>query len=513
MILDEAHTIKNRSTKGAQAACALRARYRWCLTGTPVQNNLDELQSLIKFLRIEPFDDIAVWKQKIDRPMKQNQETLALQRLGALMSVIMLRRTKEVLKKDQQKLDDEEAAAADARRTSGGSEGRLPAVEKKAAANRMKLPERKVIPIACVFDTAEKAFYQKLEDRTEQSLEKLLGKQGKGFYGKDEPKLNMTSALVLLLRLRQACNHPLLIVGKINKDKEAFVGMGSGQQSGGRKNKKEQELEKEVDNIADLFGGLNVEVKQCAVCMLDLPKEEVQRGEVNCLACREDLEAVQAAELSREKRKEKKREKRRSEMRRQRRVTDPEDDGEDGDRSGLIDSQAEGPESGEEPDDDEDDDSGSMAEVTDDDGSGTERRPRNPRRNVPDKGEEDDLDERAHQIVMSTKIRELMKILRTEKKDRKKVIVFSQFTSMLDLVEPFLVKERMAYTRYDGSMKNDHREASLARLRGDDGKKKGSGGGWCGVLLCSLKCGALGLNLTAASRVVILEPFWNPVST
>ena len=102
LILDEAHSIKNKATKGAQAACALRARYRWALTGTPVQNNLDELQSLVKFLRIEPFDNVAVWKQKIDLPMKQGKETLALQRLGALMSLIMLRRTKEVLKKDQE---------------------------------------------------------------------------------------------------------------------------------------------------------------------------------------------------------------------------------------------------------------------------------------------------------------------------------------------------------------------------------------------------------------------------
>ncbi|OCK73707.1 hypothetical protein K432DRAFT_264074, partial [Lepidopterella palustris CBS 459.81] len=82
-----------------------------------------------------------------------------------------------------------------------------------------------------------------------------------------------------------------------------------------------------------------------------------------------------------------------------------------------------------------------------------------------------------------------------------KVIVFSQFTSMLDLVEPFLRRNGYVFTRYDGSMRNDLREASLNKLRTDKRTR---------VLLCSLKCGSLGLNLTAASRVVILEPFWNP---
>jgi SNF2 family DNA or RNA helicase len=100
----------------------------------------------------------------------------------------------------------------------------------------------------------------------------------------------------------------------------------------------------------------------------------------------------------------------------------------------------------------------------------------------------------------STKIRHLLRILHRETPEHK-TIVFSQFTSMLDLIEPHLKHGSIGYVRYDGSMRPDAREASLNSLRNNPKTR---------VLLCSLKCGSLGLNLTAASRVVIVEPFWNP---
>lgn len=466
LILDEAHSIKNKSTKGAQAACALRARYRWALTGTPVQNNLDELQSLIKFLRIEPFDNIAVWKEKIDSPMKQGREALALQRLGALMSVIMLRRTKEVLMKDQDiqdgKLEGSDECSNHERANSNLSQ--------------MRLPERHVKSVVCQFNSQEKAFYEKLEARTEQSLEELLGKNFSG----EGPKLNMTSALVLLLRLRQACNHPLLAAGKINRDKEAFVGVGS--QPGGTRSKKKEGLDKEVDDIADMMGSLSVEAMKCETCLLSLTREEGQRGETKCKECKEDLEMVQLPNPAEKGHTPKKKERRN-----RRRISDSEDD--DDERGNCpLEPEAvgfRGTQGGK---------GSHMEPPTGNSGSGDPC--------------EDIYDSRGNRLAISTKIKYLLEILRNEKQDNKKVIVFSQFTSMLDLIEPFLHREGMVFTRYDGSMRNDVREASLTRLR-----ESKQGKNWCGVLLCSLKCGALGLNLTAASRVVLLEPFWNPVCT
>lgn len=55
IILDEAHSIKTRSTTTARACFALKTQYRWCLTGTPLQNRIGEFFSLIRFLNIRPF--------------------------------------------------------------------------------------------------------------------------------------------------------------------------------------------------------------------------------------------------------------------------------------------------------------------------------------------------------------------------------------------------------------------------------------------------------------------------
>lgn len=55
VILDEAHCIKTRTTMTAKACFALQTEYRWCLTGTPLQNRIGEFFSLIRFLNITPF--------------------------------------------------------------------------------------------------------------------------------------------------------------------------------------------------------------------------------------------------------------------------------------------------------------------------------------------------------------------------------------------------------------------------------------------------------------------------
>lgn len=57
VIIDEAQCIKNKATKAAQAASHLQALTRFCMSGTPMMNNVGELYSLIHFLRIKPYNE------------------------------------------------------------------------------------------------------------------------------------------------------------------------------------------------------------------------------------------------------------------------------------------------------------------------------------------------------------------------------------------------------------------------------------------------------------------------
>jgi len=55
VILDEAQCIKNKETQSSKGAHLIEATYRWCLTGTPMMNGVQELFPLIRFLRIKPY--------------------------------------------------------------------------------------------------------------------------------------------------------------------------------------------------------------------------------------------------------------------------------------------------------------------------------------------------------------------------------------------------------------------------------------------------------------------------
>ncbi|KAF2479719.1 SNF2 family N-terminal domain-containing protein [Neohortaea acidophila] len=94
VVLDEAHQIRNPSTGVSKACCKLPAQRRWAVTGTPVQNRLDDLGALIKFLRIEPFDDPTVWSQHIIAPFRAASEHV-ITHLRLLVDNITLRRMKD----------------------------------------------------------------------------------------------------------------------------------------------------------------------------------------------------------------------------------------------------------------------------------------------------------------------------------------------------------------------------------------------------------------------------------
>ncbi|KAI6382879.1 hypothetical protein MCOR25_000394 [Pyricularia grisea] len=543
VILDEAHSIKNRNAKATKACCALRSEFRWCLTGTPMQNNLDELQSLVSFLRIPPYDDLKHWREYIDQPMKNGKGHLAIRRLHSLLRCFMKRRTKDVLK-EEGALNPGGKKALEAAAKKG--DGQMP------PAPAFKVTERKVVTVTAEFSPAERKFYNRLEDRADESLQRMM----KG-------KVNYANALVLLLRLRQACNHPRLVGIKMEKEKDA-LSMDTAQPV-------KSATDADVDALADMFGGMGVESKQCDVCMSNLSKDEVSAGKVVCEACDKDRAAFnnegpdrrRSKKIKKKVIKEEVKVEAKSRKARHRPAVldsdDEEDDGswivgedqrgslrlgkaggeedencegggewlntedsihhsedEDGSRldSFIVDDEKEDRSRTQNPDSEEDSSLVSVSKLASkqgsqqadsDSGSGSGSETDSDLDSGVDESEYDSADDAfAHEengrVVPSAKIRQLLEILHKEVHEHK-FIVFSQFTSMLDLVAPFFDREGFKYTRYEGSMKNDLREESLHSLRNDPKTR---------ILLCSLKCGSLGLNLTAATRVVILEPFWNP---
>ncbi|XP_036199838.1 transcription termination factor 2 isoform X3 [Myotis myotis] len=92
IVLDEAHNVKNPRVQTSIAVCKLQARARWAVTGTPIQNNLLDMYSLLKFLRCSPFDEFNLWKSQVDNGTKKGGE-----RLSILTRSLLLRRTKDQL--------------------------------------------------------------------------------------------------------------------------------------------------------------------------------------------------------------------------------------------------------------------------------------------------------------------------------------------------------------------------------------------------------------------------------
>jgi superfamily II DNA or RNA helicase len=99
----------------------------------------------------------------------------------------------------------------------------------------------------------------------------------------------------------------------------------------------------------------------------------------------------------------------------------------------------------------------------------------------------------------SSKLECLVEALEDAVADGHKALVFSQWTSLLDLVEPALGAAGIRFTRLDGSTRD---RPGVVREFQDEGGPP--------VLLASLKAGGTGLNLTAADHVFLLDPWWNP---
>ncbi|RWA06867.1 hypothetical protein EKO27_g8230 [Xylaria grammica] len=85
--------IRNRSSQIFHLLCQMKAEYRWCLTGTPIQNSLNDFGALLKFIRVPPFEDQSSFDKYILEPVEKRRKD-AMKMLRDVVAATCLRRTK-----------------------------------------------------------------------------------------------------------------------------------------------------------------------------------------------------------------------------------------------------------------------------------------------------------------------------------------------------------------------------------------------------------------------------------
>jgi len=192
VVLDEAHVVRNQRTLASKVCCALKAEHRWCVSGTIIQNSLDDVFGIMKFLQHEPWCLPAFWKAAITAPAsadgaefdaEHREESLkiALDRVRRLLGPIMLRRTKDSVTKDGKPILT------------------LPPIETKT--------------IKVEFSESEREFYNAVLARSQEVFE--------GFVESNTASRAYFQIFSLLQRLRQTCDHiSLTVKAKIDEDDE-----------------------------------------------------------------------------------------------------------------------------------------------------------------------------------------------------------------------------------------------------------------------------------------------------
>ena len=165
VVLDEAQNIKNPETKQARAARALTAGYRIALTGTPVENNVGDLWSIMEFLNPGLLGTQTDFKRRFFVPIQANSDVQAIERLKALTGPFILRR----LKSDRTIIAD--------------------------------LPEKMEMKVYCNLTREQGSLYAAVVDEAMETLTAADGIRRRGVV------------LATLSKLKQVCNHPAQFLG------------------------------------------------------------------------------------------------------------------------------------------------------------------------------------------------------------------------------------------------------------------------------------------------------------
>ncbi|XP_057277832.1 helicase-like transcription factor isoform X1 [Pezoporus wallicus] len=386
IVLDEGHTIRNPNAQQTKAALNLDGHRRWVLTGTPIQNSVKDLWSLISFLKLKPFTDREWWHRTIQRPVTMGAPG-GLGRLQSLIRSITLRRTKTSKVKGKPVLE---------------------------------LPERKVLIQYVTLTEEERQIYQSVKKEGKAAISRL--------FSEGAVLAHYADILGVLLRLRQLCCHPRLC---INTSSCSFSA----------DSKTPEELREVLVSKMKLVLSSGSD-EECAVCLESLTLPVITRcAHVFCRPC--------IFEVIRSEQPNAKCPLCRSELRAEHLVECP--------LEGEVDS------SNEKKSDQE--------------------------------------------WISSSKINALMHALIELRRDdpTAKCLVVSQFTTFLSLIENPLKESGFTFARLDGSMAQKKRVEAIQCFQS-------SQGGSPTVMLLSLKAGGVGLNLTAASRVFLMDPAWNPAA-
>ncbi|RMD42552.1 hypothetical protein DV735_g2622, partial [Chaetothyriales sp. CBS 134920] len=380
IVLDEGHNIRNPKAKMSIAASTLMAQSRWVLTGTPIVNNLKDLYSHVRFLRLTGgMSEFEIFNSTLIRPLKHNSPEARLL-LQALMATLCLRRMKDM------KFID------------------------------LKLPSISFHKYPIKLLKHERERYDAFKEEAKGHLEAVKAKKG--------DSNRYAHLLEVLLRLRQTCNHwKLCGEERVNKILELI-----------EENKVvDVENEKNRRALQDLLQIRIDSQDECPVCMEVMNAPVITACSHSfCRACIERVIATQA-------------------------------------KCPMCRAMLPKPELLVEP-------AASMGEAD----------------------EEVDIDGDAS----SSKIEALVQLLKASSSSTQgKTVVFSQWTSFLDLVQQQLVAHGLAFTRIDGKMKAAQRDAALETLNSDDD---------CRVMLASLGVCSVGLNLVAASQVILSDSWWAP---
>ena len=165
LVLDETQNIKNPETKQARAARGFQADYRLSLTGTPVENNVGDLWSIMEFLNPGFLGTQAEFKRRFFIPIQAARDPAAMERLKRLTGPFILRR----LKTDKTIIAD--------------------------------LPEKMEMKVFCPLTKEQASLYEAVVKETLKALEPAEGIQRKGIV------------LATLSKLKQVCNHPAQFLG------------------------------------------------------------------------------------------------------------------------------------------------------------------------------------------------------------------------------------------------------------------------------------------------------------